>query len=215
MNEFSRHETLWCEADVRFFTRHDANHPRHRKYRPQANDGDLIPRHHDVVFADEMTCASATIFSPDWQESAEFPSSHGWGKLPSGSIHTVWNRHGHNWFNVTRIDITFIPEDSPFYYYGRIITSGLGGQTCKLRRQKTKHQACHLIPRRCEFTPLGHGITRAEWKQRHDPRQVGWDNRTTHHEGYLIRSGHGWQLADSYQEAQKLQVLERMGLTAA
>lgn len=215
MNCFSRHETLWCEADVRFYTRHDASDCMHRKYRPEANTGDLIPRYSGAPYADVMECPTARIFSPDWKESAEYPNSNGWGRMPHGCIYTVWARHGHNWHNVTRIDLTFTPEDSPFYYYGRIYTSGLGNHTCKLRRMKSSHQVTHMLPWRCEFTVLDHGITLARWKARHDVRRTGWDARTTHHECHLVRTANGWQKADSFDDALKLQVLERMGIRAA
>jgi len=207
------HLTLWCEAHLRFY---DIPSLRDRSYNTaNLQPGQKIYRHYNAAYADEYECPSITIYSPDWKEEATYHTSqHRWGY--HYNFRTYRNKHGHNWHNVTRIDVTFMPADVPFYYSGKIYTGGLSSHTCQLRRLKSTHQASQFIPANATLTPLPDypGVTEATWTTRRHCRH-GWLDRTQHHTTYLARSPRGWLKAPSPDQTIAALVLHRLNLQAA
>lgn len=192
--------TLWAELHLRFFDRFDSARFVHRQRHPNLKAGDHIPRYHQVAFADECHCESATIYSPDWS----IKTVHEANRYPNPWRFTR-SKHGHNWFGVTRIDFYFFPLDVPFYYWGRCYTGGLAGQTIQLRRMENIHQCTHIgIPAKAILTPIGigQGITHAAWTFRRKA-----------HEAFLTRTiNDGWVAAPSYDIAIQRKVLSSLQL---
>lgn len=216
------HTTLWCAATLRFWDRFDPACCVHRKRYPDLKSGDPVPRYGNVATADEFLCEAITLHTPDWQESARYTRMDGKGyrfnAYRGGSKfrgYTGRSKHGgHNWYGVARIDITFSSPDLPWYYWGVLYTGG-NNDTCKLRRLKSTHQLITTgIPADATFTPLDHGICRAEWKRRHPCRQ-GWENRTTRHTGFCFYTpGHGWSIEPTHHAAIRAKTLRRLNLAA-
>lgn len=208
----AHHTTLWCEARLEFWKYFkDCSH-HFRTRRPDHAPYDKIPVHFQVSTAENMEVPSITIYDPEWKESATYPNPYGYGR----PFQLSFNTKGHNWWGVARIDIGFYPTDVPFIYSGKIYTgSSYCDHTCKLTRLKSIHQARRVVPNDALLTPLGDGITRAEWTARRHCRH-GWIDRSTRHTAYLTYlPHHGWIAAPSPESAISQAVLHRLNLQSA
>jgi hypothetical protein len=157
-----------------------------------------------------MECPSITIHSPDWSEHATYLEP-GYYRSP---CRIGFNTTGHNWYGVARIDVEFRPTDVPFIYSGKIYTGGLSSHTCKLTRLKSRHQLTNHIPAHAVFTPLGDGITRAEWTTIRHCRH-GWLDRRRRHTLYVTRASHGWIYAETPEQAIAQAMLQRLQIPIA